>query len=66
MSIVTFGFFFSDLGTVISGGAHLLGAGLVLGLAGWLACTAGSRCWRCGSARPTRPASWTGIRWPQL
>ncbi len=42
MSIVTFGFFFSDLGTVISGGAHLLGAGLVLGLAGWLVCTAGS------------------------
>ena len=42
MSIVTFGFFFSDLGTVLSGGAHLLGAGLVLGLAGWLACTAGS------------------------
>ena len=42
MSIVTFGFFFADLGTVISGGAHLLGAGLVLGLAGWLACTAGS------------------------
>jgi hypothetical protein len=42
MSIVTFGFFFSDLGTVLSGGAHLLGAGLVLGLAGWLACMAGS------------------------
>jgi hypothetical protein len=42
MSIVTFGFFFADLGTVLSGGAHLLGAGLVLGLAGWLACTAGS------------------------
>jgi hypothetical protein len=42
MSIVTFGFFFADLGTVISGGAHLLGAGLVLGLTGWLACTAGS------------------------
>ena len=42
MSIVTFGFFFSDLGTVLSGGAHLLGPGLVLGLAGWLACTAGS------------------------
>jgi hypothetical protein len=41
-SIVTFGFFFADLGTVLSGGAHLLGAGLVLGLAGWLACTAGS------------------------
>ena len=42
MSIVTFGFFFSDLGTVLSGGAHLLGPGLVLGLAGWLACTAGA------------------------
>ena len=42
MSIITFGFFFSDLGTVLSGGAHLLGPGLVLGLAGWLACTAGS------------------------
>ncbi|HEX9353251.1 MAG TPA: hypothetical protein VF933_05480 [Streptosporangiaceae bacterium] len=42
MSIVTFGFFFADLGAVISGGARLLGSGLVLGLAGWLACTAGS------------------------
>ena len=42
MSIVTFGFFFADLGTVIAGGARLLGAGLLLGLAGWLACTAGS------------------------
>jgi hypothetical protein len=42
MSIVTFGFFFSDLGTVLSGGAHLLGPGLVLGLTGWLACTAGA------------------------
>ncbi len=41
-SIVTFGFFLADLGTVISGGARLLGPGLVLGLAGWLACTAGS------------------------
>jgi hypothetical protein len=42
MSIVTFGFFFADLAAVISGGARLLGPGLVLGLAGWLACTAGS------------------------
>lgn len=41
-SIVTFGFFFADVGTAIAGdGAHLA-AGLVLGLAGWLACTAGS------------------------
>jgi hypothetical protein len=42
LSVVTFGFFFADLGTVIAGGAHLMGAGLVLGLAGWLACAAGS------------------------
>ena len=42
LSIVTFGLFLADLGTVISGGAHLLGAGLVLGLAGWLAAAAGS------------------------
>ena len=41
-SIVTFGFFLADLGTVISGGSRLLGPGLVLGLAGWLACAAGS------------------------
>ena len=42
MSIVTFGLFFADLATVISGGARLLGPGLVLGLAGWLAAAAGS------------------------
>jgi hypothetical protein len=41
LSIVTFGFFFADAGTVISGGGHLAGPGLVLGLIGWLACTAG-------------------------
>lgn len=42
LSIVTFGFFLADAGTVISGGTHLLGTGLVLGLIGWLACTAGA------------------------
>jgi hypothetical protein len=42
LSIVTFGFFFADAGTVIAGGAHVAGAGLVLGLLGWLACAAGS------------------------
>jgi hypothetical protein len=42
VSAVTFGFFFADAGTPISGGAHLAGAGLVLGLIGWLACAAGS------------------------
>ncbi len=41
-SIVTFGLFFADAGTVISGGAHLMGAGLVLGLVGWVACAGGS------------------------
>ena len=40
-SIVTFGLFFADAGTAI-GGAHVIGAGLVLGLIGWLACAAGS------------------------
>lgn len=42
VSIVTFGLFFADVGTVIAGGAHLVGAGLVLGLIGWLACAVGS------------------------
>jgi hypothetical protein len=41
MSVVTFGLFFADAGTPISGGAHLMGAGLILSLVGWLACTAG-------------------------
>jgi len=42
LSAVTFGFYVADLGQVISGGAHLMGAGLVLGLIGWAACAAGS------------------------
>jgi len=57
-SIVTFGFFFADVGTVISGGTHVLGLGLVLGLAGWLACTAGATL-----AFGLRPAG--APRWPQ-
>jgi hypothetical protein len=40
-SIVTFGLFFADAGQAIAGGAHVVGAGLVLGLVGWLACAAG-------------------------
>jgi hypothetical protein len=40
LSAVTFGMFFSDLGEVIAGAAA--GAGLVLSLLGWLACTAGA------------------------
>jgi hypothetical protein len=42
LSAVTFGLYFSDLGEVITGGSSLLGAGLVLSLLGWLACTSGS------------------------
>jgi hypothetical protein len=41
LSIVTFGLFFTDAGTAIAGGASA-GAGLVMGLVGWLACAAGS------------------------
>jgi len=40
-SIVTFGLFFADAGTAIAGGGSV-GAGLVLGLIGWLTCAAGS------------------------
>jgi hypothetical protein len=42
ISAVTFGLFFADLGQVISGGAGLLGAGLMLSLLSWAACTAGA------------------------
>jgi hypothetical protein len=41
VSAVTFGFFVADVGTPIAGGSHLMGAGLVLSILGWLACTAG-------------------------
>jgi len=50
-SVVTFGLFFADAGTAISGGAHAMGAGLVLGLIGWLLCAIGS-----GLAVGLRPA----------
>ena len=52
-SIVTFGLFFADAGQVIAGGAHVLGAGLVLSLIGWLACAAGSVT--ALAYRPARP-----------
>ncbi len=62
-SVVTFGFFFADAGQVIAGGAHLMGAGLALGLAGWLVCTAGAVLAlrpRPSGARP-RPAGRAGL-----
>jgi hypothetical protein len=41
-SIVTFGYFFADLGTVIAGGTGPLGSGLAFGLIGWLLCATGA------------------------
>jgi hypothetical protein len=41
VSAVSLGFFLSDVGTVAAGGAHVAGAGLVLGLVSWLSCTTG-------------------------
>jgi hypothetical protein len=41
MTVVTFGLFFADVGSPIAGGAHLMGAGLVLSLVGWIACAVG-------------------------
>jgi hypothetical protein len=55
VSAVTFGLFFADLGQVISGGASLLGAGLVLSLLGWLACATGSALALVGAGQGTRP-----------
>lgn len=42
VSVVTFGLFFADAGTPMSAGAHTMGAGLILSLIGWAACTAGA------------------------
>lgn len=55
-SIVTFGYFFADLGTVISGGTSLLGPGLAFGLIGWLLCTTGAAlaAWPPGMAGAPR------------
>ena len=60
-SVVTFGLFFADAGTPIAYGAHLMGAGLILSLVGWLACAAGGvialRAAACGApGRPQRHA----------
>jgi hypothetical protein len=50
VSAVTFGLFFADAGTPMAGGTHLMGAGLVLSILGWAACTAGAGL-----------ASWTSL-----
>jgi len=41
LGAVTFGLFFADAGIPLAGSAHLMGGGLILGILGWLACTAG-------------------------
>jgi hypothetical protein len=41
-SIVTFGYFLADLGTVAAGGNSPLGPGLAFGLIGWLLCATGA------------------------
>jgi hypothetical protein len=65
-STVTFGLFFADLGTAISG-SNLLGAGLVLGLIGWLSCAAGAATalWirPAGAAGTARRYELHPVRW---
>jgi hypothetical protein len=58
-SAVTFGLFLADAGTAITGGVHLVGSGLVLSLAGWLACAAGSAValWLGRAGAPRSPRS---------
>ena len=53
VSAVTFGLFFADVATQAASGSHTLGAGLVLSILGWLACTAGAglASWSARSAR---------------
>ena len=58
VSAVTFGLFFADAATAITGGAQA-DAGLVLSLLGWLACAAGSAVAFC-----LRPAGSTGYGSP--
>ncbi len=52
VSAVTFGLFFADVGTQAASGSHSLGAGLILSILGWLACTAGAGL----ASRTARPA----------
>ena len=60
MSAVTLGFFLADIGTPISDGARLFGAGLLLSLLGWLACTAGAGLAFAASGLSFR--TWPGFR----
>ena len=55
-SVVTFGLFLADVGTAVTGGTAV-GAGIILSLLGWAACTAGALTGlRLGpGGSPTRP-----------
>jgi hypothetical protein len=57
VSAVTFGLFFADAGTPMADGAHLMGAGLVVSILGWVACTAGA-----GLAFRTAPSVRAALR----
>jgi hypothetical protein len=60
LSVVTLGFFFTDVGTASASGSRFFGAGLVLGILGWVACTAGS--WLAFSASGLSLRTWPGFR----
>jgi hypothetical protein len=53
-SVVTFGLYFADLGTVISSGTRIAGTGLTLTMIGWMLCATGSLL-AFGLSRPGAP-----------
>jgi hypothetical protein len=55
-SIVAFGYFLADLGTVLSGGTSALSSGLAFGLISWLLCATGAAvaAWPPGTAGTLR------------
>jgi hypothetical protein len=64
-SVVTLGLFFADLATATAG-SNLVGAGLVLGLIGWLSCAAGAATavWiRPEAAGPAHSYQLQPVRW---
>lgn len=64
-SVVTLGLFFADLATATAG-SNLVGAGLVLGLIGWLSCAAGAATavWiRPDAAGAARSYQLQPVRW---
>jgi hypothetical protein len=68
VSVVTFGFFLADVGAPIAYGTQYTGAGLILSVIGWLACTAGVVLAWAGSglAVRRRPAGQFGVRQGRL